>query len=29
MEIQKAIKSHDDSIDVEIFQVGGHKMGSF
>jgi|JI10StandDraft_1071094.scaffolds.fasta_scaffold48284_6 selT/selW/selH-like putative selenoprotein len=29
MEIEKAIKSHDNSVDVEIYQVGGQKMGSF
>ena len=29
MEVEKALKAHDSSIDVEIFQVGGQKMGSF
>lgn len=29
MELEKTIKSHDDSIEVEIFQVSGAKMGSF
>lgn len=29
LDISKAIQAADHSIEVEILQVGGHKMGSF